>query len=180
MNKKKKSYLSDYEIRDVNGKEKAVYCGDVYKLDVDGSVAKKLKVCFAALALIETGLFIGAGLNNGSATRNLLAILPFIVSFLPLMFTLSGTKLLIDGKAEYTRKEHDRLTSRMLFSLGAMVLLGLISAISAITIVIKEGRADSGSALFAACVALYAAVAGAFFYSHKRFLRFSKTQLSKN
>lgn len=124
-------YANDYEMvttTDENGREKqtAVYRGDYFdiSLDKEGVFNFKKKSLLLIVAIII--LHIGSGFVNNQGLFQFYIIFPYVFTFFPLMYLISGIIKLPKEKRKYRRDEIGLSFDRVKNSSNALlILLGL-------------------------------------------------------
>ena len=132
-----KRFADDYEIvveEDENGKEKkkAVYRGSYFEVSLNEPSLKKFKRNSIILFGLMLALHIGAGFVPSQGMYRFFIILPYVFTFLPFYFLITGILRVSTEKRKYRRDETGlsfrriKKNSLALFILLAIAVLGEI------------------------------------------------------
>lgn len=130
-----RKYVDDYEIvikEDEKGreKEKAVYRGNYYEVEIGKFSLKKFKWYNIILFVVVLALHISAGFINNQGMYRFYIALPYVAAFLPLYFLATGVFRLSIEKRKFRRDEVDlsfkrvKKASTYLLILFGMSVLG--------------------------------------------------------
>lgn len=131
MNRRIKKYNDEY-IRDISGaaKDGVIYIGDWYVFENDRKTVKKGKIGAVITSVLSIVLFVIAGFLDAKASFTAYVFMPFIVSFLPIVYSVAdGFKLMSYGE-KLTHKQYDKTvvnlkqTSLANIILSSLALLG--------------------------------------------------------
>lgn len=162
MNRQIKKYNDEY-ITDISGRSKdgIIYVGDWYVFKKDKAFVKKSKAAVIALTLLSAVLFVVAGFLDAQASFTAYVFMPYIIAFLPIVFSVAdGFKLLSMGD-RITHKQYDKTVVNLRHtSLAASVLSGLSLLGNTVMYVLGFGfdkiqiKHPSQDVVFTLCVAL--------------------------
>ncbi len=141
MNRQIKKYNDEY-ITDISGrsKDKVIYIGDWYVYEKDRSAVLKSKTAVAVLAVISMLLFAAAGFLDAQASFTAYVFMPYIITFLPIAYSIAdGFKLLSYGD-KLTHKQYDKTVVNLKHtSLATIVFSGLSLVGNAVMYVLAFG-----------------------------------------
>lgn len=141
MNKRKRGYAEDYELREEagkNGKTKRVpvYVGNYYRYDMEDRAYSVLKKLFLALTGAEALLFLvmGGVLRVGSmgavnGEGSFYVMLPYVINLFPVALCLSKAVMLCTVKREMTFAQYDGYVRRFRDMAIALLVLAAASTV---------------------------------------------------
>lgn len=144
-----KKYIKDYDLvenEDEKGRVKktAVYHGDYFRLGLEESQIKQLKLQLILLFVAALALHVCGGLVNNPGLYKFYMAIPYTVCFLPLFFLGEGTLRIPNQKRSY-RKEEIELTYKRVVNMSRLYLI--LSGIGVAGVLIYLIFASNGSAL---------------------------------
>lgn len=172
MNKRKREYANDYELRDVeqkNGKlkKKAVYVGKYYRYQMEDPAYRTLKQMFLVLTGAEVVLFLlmggvlrvaSLGANTGNAS--FYVMLPYVISLFPIIMCVSKAVMLYTAKRDLTFAQYDSYVRRFRdMAVGMLVLTAATAVGQLMWIILNRSQAGLQDILFFLCGAAMAGIA---------------------
>jgi hypothetical protein len=132
-----KRFADDYEIvieEDENGKEikKAVYRGSYFEVSLDEPGLKRFKRNSLILFGLMLAFHIGAGFVPSQGMNRFFIILPYVFTFLPLYFLITGILRVPTEKRKYRRDETELSFDRMKTPSTVLLILFCIIVIGEI------------------------------------------------
>ena len=129
----KELYDLEYETSE-SGKliEKAVYIGDYFSFESKKYTKRRVTLGLLLGAIVLLGLIIVAGLLNTASSRNVFIGLPFIFTFLPIIYLFRGVFALMERPEPFTKVTYRNSIQRSmncykgLFVLFAYIVLASI------------------------------------------------------
>ena len=127
MNRQIRKYNDEY-ITDISGKAKdgVIYIGDWYVFENDAKTVLRAKLLATVFSLLSAVLFVAAGFLDAEASYTAYVFMPYIITFLPIVFSVAdGFKLLSFGE-RLTHKQYDNTVVNLRHtSLATAILSGL-------------------------------------------------------
>ncbi|HBO33838.1 MAG TPA: hypothetical protein DD636_03730 [Anaerolineaceae bacterium] len=150
-----KKYIKDYDLvetEDEKGRVKktAIYSGEYFRLNLEESQIKQLKLQFILFFVAALALHVGAGLVNNPGLYKIYMVIPYTGSFLPLFFLAEGI-LRIPGTKRAYRNEEMGLSYQRVVGMSRFYLIlmgiGMVGAL-AYLIFASNGQALEREALY--------------------------------
>lgn len=130
MNRQIKKYNDEY-INDISGRTKdgVIYIGDWYVYEKDVSAVFKSKIGVIIISLLSMVLFVVAGFLDAQASFTAYVFMPYIVTFLPMAFSVAdGFKLMSYGD-KLTHKQYDKTIVNLKHTAIATAVFAALSLI---------------------------------------------------
>ena len=144
-----KKYLKDYDLvetEDEKGRSRktAVYHGDYFRLNLEESQIKQLKLKLALFFVAAVALHVCAGLINNPGLNQMYTALPYTGSFFPIVFLGAGILRIPIQKGPY-RSEEVGLSYNRIINMSRLYLIFM--AAGAVGLIIYLIFASHGRAL---------------------------------
>ena len=137
MNRQIKKYNDEY-ITDISGSSKdgVIYIGDWYVFEKDSSTVFKAKICILILSLLSALLFGVAGFLDAQASFTAYVFMPYIITFLPIVYSVADGFKLISYDDKLTHKQYDKSVVNLKHTSIATIVLSILSLIGNIVMYI--------------------------------------------
>ncbi len=133
--RKVKKYKKHFEVflqENEKGKVKhnVLYKGEYYRYDGTKDALGRMKVWYGLLLIGMTGILVAMGLLNNPGSRRLEVTLPYVISFLPLVYAWLGWVRVLRAPERMTYVDYDKGYCRLKRScagtavFGGLILLG--------------------------------------------------------
>ena len=146
----KELYDLEYETSE-SGKliEKAVYIGDYFSFESKKYTKRKVTLGLLLGAIVLLGVIIVAGLLNTASSRNVFIGLPFIFTFLPIIYLFRGVFALMERPEPFTKVTYRNSIQRSMNCYkGLFVLFAYIVLASILYFLVKIHQIDWKNELF--------------------------------
>jgi len=146
----KELYDLEYEVSE-NGKliETAVYIGDYFSFESDKYTKHKVTARLLLGAIVLLGLMIAAGFLDTGSSRIIFIGLPFVCTFLPIIYLFRGVYALVERPEPFTAVTYRNSIVRSINSYkGLFVLFAYITLVSILYFLVKIHQIDWMNELF--------------------------------
>lgn len=129
-------------------KNEYVYIGNYYRLDAGKKNVQLVKAEMAVLAVFIFVIYFSIGFINNAGSHKFYIILPFVISFLPIMFLIIATIQLVLKRGDLNEFDFEKVWLRIKYTcLANIVSFSLSVAGELIFIILQLGNISSGKEL---------------------------------
>ncbi len=154
-----KKYIKDYDLvetEDDKGRARktAVYHGEYFRVNLEESQVKQLKLQFVLFFVAVLALHITAGLVNNPGLYKVYMAIPYTASFLPLFFLGEGILRIPTQKRNYRNEEVDLSYQRIVGMSRLYLILMGIGVVGALVYLVfaSNGQALEKEAIYVGLV----------------------------
>lgn len=162
MNRQIKKYNDEY-ITDISAsgraEDRVIYIGDWYVFEKDEQTVKKAKITALVASVASLILFGVAGFLDAQASFTAYVFMPYIIAFLPIVYSVADGFKLLSYKDRMTHKQHDKTVVNLKHtSLATIILASLSLAGNAVMYILAFGfskieiKSIASDIIFSCCI----------------------------